>query len=403
MQRREMESFHGRQVAGSIDKIWKSLGHEDRFLRYAARIALEHQPVSDWAALALGEKNLQTSLTALLALTRQGDQSHQAALLEAISQHSQADMNDDQKLESLRVLALCFIRMGEPDEASAREVISAISPLYPAKTDALNRELVDMLVYLGSGDVVAKTVPLLSQEAVGLEEIEFDDTLLKRSGRYGNSFLNQKANNPQRQQIHYAFALKNVSNGWTPALRKQFFNWFAKARNFKGGASFGGFIENFRKESLKRIENEGFRSEMDTLSKQKVALVPPGYESARKIQVGVKPGMKFDTDSIAAKAGEKVAIVLLNNDPTGLMHNLAVCAPGSRQKVMEATLAIGAKAIEQNFIPDIPEVLASTPQVAPNRKYVLYMTVPSEPGDYPYICTYPGHSQLMHGILKVTK
>ena len=142
---------------------------------------------------------------------------------------------------------------------------------------------------------------------------------------------------------------------------------------------------------------------MDTLSKQKVALVPPGYESARKIQVGVKPGMKFDTDSIAAKAGEKVAIVLLNNDPTGLMHNLAVCAPGSRQKVMEATLAIGAKAIEQNFIPDIPEVLASTPQVAPNRKYVLYMTVPSEPGDYPYICTYPGHSQLMHGILKVTK
>jgi len=403
IKRREMESFHGRQVAGSIDKIWKNLGHEDRFLRYAARIALEHQPVSDWAALALGEKNLQTSLTALLALTRQGDQSHQAALLEAISQHSQADMNDDQKLEALRVLALCFIRMGKPDEASAREVISAISPLYPARTDALNRELVDMLVYLGSADVVAKTVPLLSQEAVGQEEIEFDDALLKRSGRYGNSFLNQKANNPQRQQIHYAFALKNVSNGWTPALRKQFFNWFAKARNFKGGASFGGFIENFRKESLKRIEDEGFRSEMDTLSKQKVALVPSGYESARKIQVGVKPGMKFDTDSIAAKAGEKVAIVLLNNDPTGLMHNLAVCAPGSRQKVMEATLAIGAKAIEQNFIPDIPEVLASTPQVAPNRKYVLYMTVPSEPGDYPYICTYPGHSQLMHGILKVTQ
>ncbi|MED5586375.1 MAG: family 16 glycoside hydrolase [Verrucomicrobiota bacterium] len=402
-QRREMESFHGREVDGSIEKIWKNLGHKDRFLRYAARIALEHQPVSDWADRALGEKNLQASLTALLALTRQGDQSHQADLLESLSQHPQAEMSDDQKLESLRVLALCFIRMGKPDEASAKQVIASISPLYPAKTDALNRELVDMLVYLGSPEVVAKTVPLLNQEAAGLEEIEFDDALLKRSGRYGNSFLSQKANNPQRQQIHYAFALKNVSNGWTPALRKQFFTWFAKARNFKGGASFGGFIENFRKESLKRIEDAGIRAEMDALSKQRVALVPAGYESARKIQVGVKPGMKFDTESISAKAGEKVAIVLLNNDPTGLMHNLAVCAPGSRQKVMEATLAIGAKAIEQNFIPDIPEVLASTPQVAPNRKYILYMTVPSEPGDYPYICTYPGHAQLMHGTLKVTR
>ena len=37
-----------------------------------------------------------------------------------------------------------------------------------------------------------------------------------------------------------------------------------------------------------------------------------------------------------AKAGEKVAIVFANNDPTGIMHNLAVCTPGSREKVVAA-------------------------------------------------------------------
>ena len=399
--RQELESIHGRAVAGSIDKIWSSLGHEDRFIRYAARVALEHQPVSDWAARALGEEHLQASLTALLALTRQGDQSHQDALLDALSRLSPADMSDTQKLEALRVLSLCFIRMGKPDEATAAEVADAISPLYPAKTDALNRELVDMLVYLGAPDVVAKTVPLLSQEAVGLEEIEFDDELLKRSGRYGNSFLNQKANNPQRQQIHYAFALKNVSNGWTPELRKQFFTWFAKARNFKGGASFGGFLNNFRNEALAKITDADEKAAMDALSKAPAKLVPEGYEQARRIEVGVLRGMKFDQSRIEAKAGERVAIVLTNNDPDGLMHNLAVIRPGTRQQVLEATIALGARAIEKNFIPDVAAVLGSTPQLAPGRRFTLYLTLPEAAGDYEFVCTYPGHGQLMWGTLVV--
>ena len=401
MQRQQMEQYHGKQVDGSIDTIWKKLGHKDRFIRYAARVALEHQPVSDWAGRALAEKDLQTSLSALLALTRQGDPSHQDALLEALRQFSPADMDDAQKLEALRVISLCFIRMGKPDDATAEDVVAAINPLYPAKTDALNRELVALLVYLGAPDVAAKTVPLLNQEAVTLEEIEFDDNLLKRSGQYGNSFLSQKANNPQRQQIHYAFALKNVANGWTPELRKEYFTWFAKARNFKGGASFGGFINNFRNESLAKISDAKEKAEMDALSKAPVRLVPEGYDQARKIEVGVLRGMQFDKATLKAKAGEKIAIVLTNNDPDGLMHNLAVIKPGTRQQVLEATIALGPKAIEKNFVPDHPALLGSTPQVAPGRRYTLYLTVPSEAGDYEYVCTYPGHGQLMWGTLKV--
>ena len=71
--------------------------------------------------------------------------------------------------------------------------------------------------------------------------------------------------------------------------------------------------------------------------------------------------------------------------------------------MITAALSIGPKAIEQNFVPDIPEVLAATPQVAPGRKYTLYMTAPEKPGDYPYVCTYPGHGQIMFGNLKVTE
>jgi len=259
-----------------------------------------------------------------------------------------------------------------------------------------------VLVMLGDPSVVAKTVPLLSQEATTAEDLVLPDELLQRSG-YGRAFAATQASNPQRQQIWYAYALKNIEVGWTPMLRKEFFMWFAKSRNFKGGNSFGGFLENFRKEALAKISDDKVRAEMDVLSKRAIALVPEGYENARKILVGAKPVMKFDKDELEAKAGEKVAIVFTNSDPTGIMHNLAVCTPGSREKVVAAALSIGPKAIEQNFVPDLPEVLGATPQVAPGRRYTLYMTIPDQPGDYVYVCTYPGHGQLMHGILKVTK
>ena len=30
-------------------------------------------------------------------------------------------------------------------------------------------------------------------------------------------------------------------------------------------------------------------------------------------------------------------------------------------------------------------------------------TAPSKPGDYDYVCTFPGHAMLMKGILRVTR
>ncbi len=402
MLRREMEELHQRGDAGAIDKIWPKLGHTDRSVRFAARVALEHQPVAAWVERALAERDPQTALSALLALARQGSEELQEPLLGAMAELPFAELDEAQKLETLRVLGLCIIRMGQPSTELASDIVSALSPYYPAPSDALNRELVALLVTLGDPGVVAKTVPLMSQEATAAEGLELSEEFLRRSG-YGGAFAATQKSNPQRQQIWYAYALKNATVGWTPGLRKEFFTWFAKARNFKGGNSFGGFLENFRNGALAKIPDEALRAEMDALSKQTVALIPAGFDKARKIYIGTKPVLKFDIELLEAKAGEKVAIVFANNDPTGIMHNLAVCTPGSREKVVAAALTIGPKAIEQNFVPDLPEVLASTPQIAPGRRYTLYMTVPSEPGDYVYVCTYPGHGQLMHGVLKVTK
>src|SRR5690606_15890709 len=55
--RRELEAYHVGPKAGALDFAWPYLKHDDRFIQYAARIAVEHQPVSEWRDKALNEKD----------------------------------------------------------------------------------------------------------------------------------------------------------------------------------------------------------------------------------------------------------------------------------------------------------------------------------------------------------
>jgi len=169
-------------------------------------------------------------------------------------------------------------------------------------------------------------------------------------------------------------------------------------------------IPNYTARSLNESLGESFREaygeliEMGELSKigiKPVKPMPDGFADARRIDVGVLPGLKFDTSRIKAKAGEKVYFVFPNADSSGMMHNLAIITPGSSQTVMDAAVAMGATGLKKNFIPEIPELLASTPQVAQGMQYTLYFAVPEEPGDYHFICTYPGHGLIMQGVFAV--
>jgi azurin len=141
--------------------------------------------------------------------------------------------------------------------------------------------------------------------------------------------------------------------------------------------------------------------ELSEISKNPVNPLPDGFTNARRIKVGVLAGLKFNTDRIEAKAGEKIVFVFPNDDSSGMTHNLAIITPGSRQTVLDAAVAMGAAGLKKNFIPEIPELLASTPQVAKGMKYTLYFAVPEEPGNYHFICTYPGHGLIMQGIFAV--
>jgi putative membrane-bound dehydrogenase-like protein len=116
----------------------------------------------------------------------------------------------------------------------------------------------------------------------------------------------------------------------------------------------------------------------------------------------VKDIMKFNKEIVTAKAGSTIQIVLDNIDY--MQHNLVLIQPGSLDKVGAAAdqLAHDANGAAMAYVPKMPEVIKATPLINPGSTYTLTVTLPKTPGDYPYVCTFPGHWRMMNGILRVT-
>ena len=88
-----------------------------------------------------------------------------------------------------------------------------------------------------------------------------------------------------------------------------------------------------------------------------------------------------------------------------MQHNLVIVKKGMLQKVGAAADAMlqDPKAASKNYVPKIPEVLYSTRLVNSDEEVTLQFTAPTVPGDYPFVCTFPGHWRIMNGIIRVVK
>ena len=123
-----------------------------------------------------------------------------------------------------------------------------------------------------------------------------------------------------------------------------------------------------------------------------------GSKAARTVELTGDDKMKFDKDTIAARAGETLHIVLKN---TGTMpkavgaHNFVLLKPGTDQ-VEFNNAAFNAR--ETDFIPPSK----NTGLAGPGETVETTVKVPAKPGRYPYLCSFPGHFALgMRGTLIV--
>jgi plastocyanin len=123
-----------------------------------------------------------------------------------------------------------------------------------------------------------------------------------------------------------------------------------------------------------------------------------------QISIGTLHGqLRFSPEAFAVKPGSIIDVNFENSDE--MIHNLIFAVGDGKtiDQIAESALKLGEKGMEMGFVPKDSSILASIGLVQPGKKASVRFTAPEEKGDYPYVCTFPGHSLTMRGIMKVVE
>ncbi|MDA1142666.1 MAG: NPCBM/NEW2 domain-containing protein [Planctomycetota bacterium] len=247
--RHELESLHGRSGADTVAKAWPHLSHADRAVRFAARTAIEHQSPDGWASRATEESNPVAAIEAAVALARTGDKKYQAELQKNLAKIDFTKLVKEQQLDLLRAYGLIFIRMGAPEEPVKSALADRLSPRTPSGDLELDRELCQMLLYLGAPGAVTKSVKQLLTA------------------------------NTQADQMFYAYHLRTIKEGWSEADLRDYFGWIqiaeASGSDYTGGGHFKNFLKMVHKEATARLSEP----QKEALKAQLAAKPKPQAES----------------------------------------------------------------------------------------------------------------------------
>lgn len=109
--------------------------------------------------------------------------------------------------------------------------------------------------------------------------------------------------------------------------------------------------------------------------------------------------MQYDVKELTVKAGKRIKLTFAN--PDFMPHNLLIVQPGSADEVGLAALQLGAEGFAKQFRPDSDKIIAGTNMIDHGKEQTIEFTAPEKPGEYQYVCTFPGHHTLMRGKLHV--
>jgi putative heme-binding domain-containing protein len=214
---------HLLEAGGPIDLAWSNLGHPDRAVRHAARLAIERQPVRDWRGRAMAESNPRARIAAMVALARREEPSAQAEIVEALGRLDWGALADADRLDLLRAFELAAVRSFPHDQATRERIVRLLDPWFPTHNDRLDRELAEVLTAMEAPRVIPRTLRLLEEAWT------------------------------QEQQIHFAMCLRDLSRRWTLSDHKRYFGWIARTVGQRGGITFGDYVGQIRRDALRHL------------------------------------------------------------------------------------------------------------------------------------------------------
>ncbi len=111
--------------------------------------------------------------------------------------------------------------------------------------------------------------------------------------------------------------------------------------------------------------------------------------------------LQFNLKEFTVKAGQPVEIIIDN--PDQMQHNFVIGKPKSLEVIGKAADAMITRpdAVYKSYVPEIPQVIIATKLINPDENVHLKFVAPKEAGDYPFVCTFPGHWRIMNGVMRV--
>ncbi|NNE92191.1 MAG: hypothetical protein HKN23_11135 [Verrucomicrobiales bacterium] len=151
------------------------------------------------------------------------------------------------------------------------------------------------------------------------------------------------------------------------------------------------------------LADADYLSDVDKLQNLAAAHEKMLKERGLVFRVQAAPGLQFSPKKLSVEPGVKVRVIFQN--PDIMQHNWLLIAPGSADEIgaLADQMAAQPDAIKKQYIPDSDKVLVASQLIAPQGEEELVFNAPTEPGEYPYICTFPGHWRIMQGVLTVAK
>jgi azurin len=153
--------------------------------------------------------------------------------------------------------------------------------------------------------------------------------------------------------------------------------WFNVEASMHGGV--------IAAEAEEKAQKSGILSDTPELTTIRVATIPER--------------MMYDVKELTVKAGKKVKLTFAN--PDFMPHNILLVNPGKAEEIATKAMALGAKGFDTGFIPDSPDILWHSKLLDHGKEQVIEFTAPTKPGDYPYVCSFPGHYLIMRGVMHV--
>jgi putative heme-binding domain-containing protein len=201
-----------------VGEVYGLLNDEDRFVRWAGRIAIEHTPRADWKDRVLKETNPLGGLEGSLAWVRTANGENLQPIVDKLfAMMKQTSLSPENKLRLYRTLMYTTTEIeGGLSAAQREQLYGLVATQFPATDARLNKELALMIGYSGQAPGIAE---LLSAMPAG--------------------------NDNQQLQLHYLYALRMVKQGWTTEQKAQLAEIFGRAAKWRGGAQFINFVGQF--------------------------------------------------------------------------------------------------------------------------------------------------------------